>query len=194
MKKLYLDIDNCITNSTKAFCHCYNLFYNFKHNFIPTNYQKVDKWNFTDQATLIKSDEDVERIFNMQTFFANLEFINPNTKEILQELNEKFHIVLCSIGTYSNISLKSDWVHKNLPFIKDSLFIVNGGSIMDKSIINMECDSFFIDDVSDNLDSVKSIMNSHKICFGKIASWNKEWQGIRCSTWDDVKEYLGSME
>lgn len=189
-KKIFIDIDNTITNSTKAFCHCYNLFYNFESDFVPADYQLVDKWDFCDQCTLIKSTNEVERIFGMQTFFANLEFINSNTKEILQKLNEKYHIILTSIGSYQNISLKSDWVHKNLPFIKDSIFYVNGGSIMDKSIINMEYNSFFIDDVSKNLNSVKSVQQSHKICFGDIHSWNKNWNGVRCLDWDDIGKKL----
>lgn len=191
--KLYLDFDNTLTNSTKSFCKTYNLFYNFIPNFVLANYEKVDAWNFRDQCTLIKTDEEVEKIFGMQTFFANLEFMNKNTKEILQELNEKYHIILCSVGSYQNISLKSDWIQRNLSFIKDSIFIVNGGNYKDsfnKSIIDMS-NSIIVDDVEDNLYSSNA---KYKINFGDIHSWNCNWNGVRCTTWDDVKDYLESMK
>jgi 5'(3')-deoxyribonucleotidase len=183
--KLFLDIDNCITNSTKAFCHCYNLFYNFKPDFIPAQYKKVDKWDFTDQCTLIKSEDEVERIFGMTTFFANLEFMDRNTYKVLEKLNKKYELYLISIGTPDNISNKTIWVKRNLPFIQNSIFLVNLNKL-GKGIINMK-DGIIVDDVEENLYSSNA---SEKICFGKVASWNLNWNGDRSLDWLSIEKRL----
>lgn len=41
-----------------------------------------------------------------------------------------------------------------------------------------------IDDVSKNL---KTSNATHKICFGEIYDWNRNWNGIRYSSWYDIK-------
>lgn len=44
-----------------------------------------------------------------------------------------------------------------------------------------------IDDLSKNL---KTSNATHKICFGEKFNWNKDWDGIRCQTWYDIKRIL----
>lgn len=182
--KLFIDIDETITNSIKAFCHCYNLIYCFEPNFTYANWELVNEWNFQDQCTLIKTDDEIEKIFGLGTFFANLNFINENTYDILKELNEKYHIILCSIGTYDNISNKTLWVKRNLPFIESFIFLDKKFS---KSNIMMN-NGIFIDDNVENLRS--NCTADLKICFGKIYNWNSNWQGIRCPDWSSIAQKL----
>lgn len=181
--KLYLDFDNTIINATQKFCSIYNRTYRYHPDFIPAKWECVDRWDFKDEAPLVTNVED---IFKSRMFFEDLPFINDNTYEVLKELNEKYHIIIASIGTYGNISLKSQWIGEYLPFIKDSIFLVNGGSKMDKSLIDMN-NSIFIDDVVSNLNSSNA---KHKIAFGDVHSWNENWTGKRCYNWADVKNRL----
>lgn len=183
-QKIFLDFDNVIVNSTLKFCSCYNRIYRYHQNFVPAQWQEVNQWNFNDECPLVT---DVEEIFRSTMFFDHLPFINDNTYEVLKELNEKYHIIIASIGTYGNISLKSQWVGEYLPFIKDSIFLVNNGSKMNKSLINMK-DSIFIDDVVSNLNSSNA---KYKIVFGDVHSWNEDWNDEdRCLNWTEVRELL----
>jgi hypothetical protein len=187
MDKLFTDFDNVIVNSTKKFASIYNQIYKYNPDFVPANYKLVDKWDFKDQCPLI---ENVEDIFKMKRFFTNLSFINKNTYEVLWDLNKKYQIIVVSIGTAGNIALKTLWINENLPFIKDSIFLVNNGSKMTKNLVNMSGEgNVFIDDVVDNLISVKDD-NLRKIAFGDIHSWNLEWSGERALNWTEIGEKL----
>lgn len=180
-----MDFDNTLTNSTKKFCSIYNKVYKYHEDFIPANWKLVNQWDFRDQCPLI---ENVEDIFKMKRFFTDLPLINDNTYEILKELNKKYQLVVVSIGTYENISLKSQWINKYLPFIKDSIFLVNNGCKMNKSLINMSGkDNVFIDDVVSNLNSVQV---ERKIAFGSICSWNEKWNGERALNWTEIGKLL----
>jgi len=187
--KIFLDFDNCIVNSTQKFCSCYNEIYKLHPDFIPAIWQNTDRWDFQDTCPLVTN---VEEIFKMKMFFEDLPFINDNTYKVLKRLNEKYHIIIVSIGTFENIALKSRWIGEYLKFIKDSIFLVNSGSKMNKELIDMslrhdEHHPIFIDDVVANLNSSNA---QRKIAFGDIHSWNKEWTGERALDWTDVENLL----
>lgn len=183
--KLFCDFDNTVVNATLKFCSVYNDAYRFHPKFIPAEWQYVDQYDFLDQCPLVNS---VENIFKMRRFFDDLPFINENTYEVLEELNEKYQIILVSIGTYGNISNKSQWVGEYLPFVKDSIFLVNDKCKMNKSLINMSGEgNVFLDDVVSNLNSVQV---ERKIAFGTIHQWNKDWTGERALDWTEVHKAL----
>jgi 5'(3')-deoxyribonucleotidase len=176
-------MDNTIVNSTKAFCSVYNELYKLHPQFELAKWELVNTYSFKDQCPLI---DEVEEIFKEDNFFNHLEFIDDNAYEVIQELTGTYQVIIVSIGTYENISLKSLWVQENLPFIKDSIFIINDGVKMDKSLINMQ-NGIFIDDLSCNLFSSNA---TYKICFGKLKEWNENWKFDRCFNWLDVREKL----
>ena len=170
----------------KSFCHVYHILHKHKPNYIEPQWDLVNEWNLRDQCGLLEGSREVEYIFGQSKFFDILEFINYNTYGVLQKLNEKYQIIITSIGTYNNISLKSQWIQNNLPFIKDSIFLVNTGSKMSKQDVDMR-GSIFIDDVESNLSSSSA---TRLICYGDIKSWNKDWRGERCFTWSDIEREL----
>lgn len=182
-RKLFLDVDGVIIDSIKAYCDTYNKLYQSHPDFKPALWYECEKWDLKDVAPLVKNSED---LFSNPLFFKYANFINGNTKEIIEKLNDKYHIIICSIGTQENISYKSLWLKENLPFIKDYIFLVNDGCKMDKSIINMGKNSIFIDDVVSNLDSSNA---QYKIIFGDEYEWNKTNKYHRCFNWIDV-DYL----
>jgi len=125
----------------------------------------------------------------MPLLFEKLEFINLNTYEVLKRLSEKYQIIIASIGHFDNISLKSQWVKNNLPFITEAIFLVNQGCKMSKELISMVGKgNVFIDDVASNLNSIIEV--EKRICFGRIRSWNEQWNGERCFNWTEVAEKL----
>lgn len=183
--KLFLDFDNCITNSLKAFVDTYNILYRFQPDFKPATYD-VKQYNLKDQCPLVNHVDD---IFSNKKFFKNLRFINFNTKEVLKELSKDFDIIICTIGTPMNVALKSMWLSQNLPFVEQYCLVTNNYEnrecVMNKSLVNMSGSTIFIDDMPDNLNSSNA---KYKILFGKEYLWNKSDNPahIKCLDWSAV--------
>lgn len=182
-------------------------------NFIHTNPNDVNRYDFTDVYPEITKDE-VQEIFASWEFFDELKLF-PYAYEVLEKLNEKYRVIICSIGTSMNISLKSIYINKKLPFIKDVILIRNGNCEMNKSMINMDNVIAFLDDHEDNLFnskmkilnrlhcnilqmvkqqllkifgiiSQKNLLQDFKYCYGDTKSWNEKWNGNRLRDWLDV--------
>jgi 5'(3')-deoxyribonucleotidase len=187
MQKLIIDYDNTIINSTKAFCETYNKLFENCSDFKPADWTKSNVYNYADICPILEGNQEkVYKLFENSLFFKNAKFINDNTFDVIEKLNEKFDIHICSIGTGKNMYLKYNWLKKNLPFIKHHLFIMNEGCKMDKSIVNME-GAILIDDHTGNLETSNADM---KISFGKRYSWNEDWKGIICQTWKEVETLI----
>lgn len=145
-------------------------------------------WNFEDQCPNLKSHSDVLEIFDNLMFFDLLKLINDNTYDVVKELSEKYQIIIVSIGTPRNLSHKSLYLHKTLPFIKDYILISNEGCKMDKSIIQMNHkDSVFIDDVTTNIYSSNA---QNVFIFGKEYPWSKTENFKRLWDWTDIHKEL----
>lgn len=181
--KLFLDFDCTIIDSIKAYCDVYNELFKHHPEFKQANWWQCEKYNLSDVCPLVKEPND---IFANKMFFEQCEFINDNTKDIIQKLSEEYKIVICSIGRPKNISYKVLWIEENLPFITNYVMITNDTCKMDKSIVDMN-NAIFIDDVSANLFSSNA---KYKICFGDIYEWNCDWQGKRCFNWTDIERLL----
>jgi len=184
MSRLFIDFDGTIAGSVKAICETYNYLYQNFADFKPADYRRIQCYNFKDVCPLV---DDIKKLFEHPLFFRKLDFIDDNTYEVLETLNQKYNIIICSIGTPLNISKKVLWLEEKLPFIKNYVLIANNDCKMDKSIINTGKDSIFIDDIPSNLESVES---ERKILFGEKFSWNNFWEGEYCVTWSDVRERL----
>ena len=186
-RKIFVDFDNTIANSTETFCFFYNEFYKNHPNFKEAKWWKINQWNFSDQCTLLNGDnENVEEIFASELFFEKLDFLNGNTYVILKQLCLEYEVIIVTIGTHQNVALKTMWIKENLPFIKECVFLVNDGCKMNKSIVNMR-GGLFLDDVYSNLISSNADV---KICVGDEYSWNKDWLGLRCINWTDIGNLL----
>jgi len=186
--RLYLDMDNTITNSTKSFCESYNILYKYHKDFIPSNWELVNTWNMQDQCTILKSESDVLEIFETPIFFKLLKLINDNTYEVVRELNEKYQIIIASIGTPMNLSRKALYLQETLPFIKDYALLYNNGIKMNKEIIQMNYpDSIFIDDHVSNLKSSNAV---NKYVFGKDYPWSQTNDYERLWNWTEIANKL----
>jgi 5'(3')-deoxyribonucleotidase len=179
--KLFLDFDSVITDSVLAYCETYNEINRFTPDFIPADHTKNQEWDFKTQCPLVESPL---YIFSHPLFFKNLKFM-PNAEEVIKELTNKYQIIICSIGCFNNISLKSQWIKNNMPYIKDAILLTNQGIKMDKGIVQMGYKgSVFIDDVKSNLDSSNA---ERKILYGKKFDWNREWTGEYYETWSEIR-------
>jgi 5'(3')-deoxyribonucleotidase len=186
---LFIDFDDTSVMSSKAFCDTYNSMFKFFHTFKPADYKINTSWDFIDVCPLLKENNiTTAQIFGMHQFYEHLDFF-PNAKLVIRALSEKYNLCLVTIGTDDNIYHKVKFVKERMPFIKNKIYIVNG-EVMDKSIVKMTEDDVFIDDHQDNLNST---MAGHKIIFGDIKPWNKDFQGVRASNWLDVMKILNKI-
>lgn len=183
MKNLFLDFDETIVATIKAYYNTYCQLYQNNLNFKPAIWENCKEWDLKDICPLVLN---IDEIFGNELFFKNLEFINLNTLEILSKINEKYNIIICSIGIPKNIAYKTLWLEKNIPFINKHIMIVNSYCKMDKSIVDMK-NGIQIDDVETNLLSSNA---NFKIIFGKKLPWNENWNGIRCYNWTNLENIL----
>ena len=184
-KKFFIDFDSTIVDSISAYCKVYNRTHHYVEGFKIAIADNVNQWDLKDECPLVKNPLD---IFSNRDFFDELKCM-PNVHEVLERLSEQYELIICSIGTYENISLKSLWISKNLPFITNSILLINEGCKMDKSVVNMS-DSIFMDDHASNLFTSNAEFN---ILFGKEYPWNSEWLkqgGRRIKTWLEIEELL----
>lgn len=186
MDKLFLDFDGTITDSIRTYCAVYNQTYREYMEFKIADYCKVERYDLKDECPFVNHQEE---IFSTEKYFQELVFFE-DALQVLEKLNNKYELIICSIGTLTNISYKSLWIKKYLPFIYNTILmstkLLPGGIKTDKSSINM-VGSIFIDDHQDNLFGTNA---KEKIAFGKKYNWNKDWAGNRATTWKDIEKIL----
>lgn len=183
-QNFFIDFDGTIINTIDAFCSVYNELYINHPKFKPAEPDLVNQYDMRDQCPLV---ENVLDIFQHPLFFKFATFINDNTYEILDKLNRKYKLIVCSIGTPKNVAFKAHYLKDKLPFIKDYVLISNPTCHMDKSIVQME-GSIFLDDIPSNLISSNA---KEKLLFGKIYPWNLGWDSKKhCLDWSEVEERL----
>lgn len=181
IKKLYIDFDGTIVNTIKAIVDLYNEDFQYYKKFKHINWWEINTWDFAECNCT--TPEYINTYFNQQRFFNKIEYMDW-AKKILDELNDDYNITIVSSGYSPNLIAKALWINSNLPYCK---FIgVNLKEYKDKSHIDMS-DGIFIDDSSHNLITSNAKIN---ICFGDKYEWNKDWTGIRCANWHDIKSFL----
>jgi 5'(3')-deoxyribonucleotidase len=182
-RKLFIDFDGTIADSVKKICQMYNEDYQIHPKFKPAKHYLVNKWDFSDQCPLMNKQK-VEEYFCEDRFFQGLEFIE-NAEEIINKLSKSFDIHVVSLGNTRNLILKNDWLNEHLSCIKRYM-PCNLENFNDKSHIDMD-GGILIDDNSNNLKTSNAAL---KICYGDIAEWNDDWDGIRKWNWYEIKDFL----
>jgi len=180
---IYLDFDGTIVNSVKSFCIVFNLEHIGQKDFVKADHTKVNSWDLQDECP--QNSNKIEEIFASDMFWHHLELINDNTFEILRQLKEEYNVIICSVGSPSNVSKKVEWCNRYLG-IEDMIMLSQSKLKMDKSCVDMS-KGIIIDDHIDNL---KTSNADVKICFGEIKSWNEDWQGLRVRDWTELAKIL----
>ncbi len=172
--------------SIKCICNLYNEDFKYFPEFMHINWVDMKTWEFKELS--LTSRDYILSYFGQPRFFENVEFMD-NAYEIISNLsNRGYEICIVSMGTPQNLLGKGLWLKEHIPDID---FIgIDMSQYKDKSHIDMS-DGILIDDEKRYLDSSNAKI---KICFGDEYEWNKEWSGIRCYNWYDVKRYMKKLE
>lgn len=168
----YVDFDETLVQSTKAVLSILNKKYGT--NFKPTD---VKKWDYSDCFPNMNI-EYIEKIFESDEFFENLEFIE-GAKEWLE--NHLEDVTIITKGSLKNIIQKVTFFEKQNINIKSFI-----GLSLDKSKRHIDMtNNVFIDDVSENLNESNA---TYKILFRNIPNvdWNKDWKGKVITKWEQM--------
>lgn len=185
MRKLVLDFDNTIVDTTRAMIKAMNPYIKDVDKKVPED-SLAYCWSFADifPKTHLRY---VDILFNSKHLFDNMELF-PNLYDTLEDLHNKgVQIFICTIGSGKNIKLKIDWLHEHLPFV-DVVPIIQNNIVMNKAIINME-NSVFIDDNTDCLNSSNAdvkIVYRHE---NFVTERNNVWNGFVATDWRD-KDFI----
>ena len=168
MKKIFIDFDNVIVNSTYVVTKILNKKYNKN-----VEWEDVRSYDFSDKFPETNKNEILE-IFNSDEFFTLAkQSICFNSKKVIEKFSKDFDVSILTIGTPMNIKLKIDFLKENFPFISKYIMILMDNVKMDKSIINMIKEDTIIDDVYSNIES-SSAGNRILFSYGGIQTeWNE---------------------
>ena len=184
MKRLMIDMDNCITDA---------YFMETVNDFLHTDYKMKDQTMFHLQK-LVPEDQrqDYWKYMLEHTFYGDCPLLE-NAYEVLKELNEKYELYIVTTYYYKDsnpdisgkvLKDKYEYLQNKLPFISPKQYIF----IDDKTLIHWD---IAIDDRTNNLKSAdqKILMNAwHNQEFTKE---QLEEQGIvRVSGWSEILEIL----
>ncbi len=187
MLAIIIDLDGVVYDTISRVVEMYNYDHVMYKDFVPVHAEDVKTWEF--KELFLEPPEVIDKYFNTPRFFEDLPLMK-SAEWIIGKLAENHKIVFCSSGSYPNLQLKRRWLAKHYP---NADFIpVELPTYKDKSSVDMSgIESVFIDDCSNNL---KTSNAAHKICFGEVYDWNKDWNGIRCKDWEAVYQYVKELE
>lgn len=183
MKKIFIDFDNVIVNSTYVVTKILNKKYNKN-----VEWEDIRSYDFSDKFPETNKNEILE-IFNSDEFFMLAkQSIYFNSKKVIEKLSKDFDVFILTIGTPMNIKLKIDFLKENFPFISKYIMILMDNVKMDKSIINMRKEDIIIDDVYSNIES-SSAGNRILFSYGGIQTeWNEYGKYMELTnTWREIE-------
>ncbi|NLP34143.1 MAG: 5'-3'-deoxyribonucleotidase [Clostridiales bacterium] len=175
LKTLAFDMDEVITDTlAKKIAVLNDLFH-----------RNVTKEDFLGSRNLDLSKEQSKILFNeinKEGFFRDLEFLEKDTRAILEELNEKYDIYICTAAMEVPNSLQDKylWLKENLPFLNDQNFVFCG----DKSVLATD---YLVDDSLYQLEEFKG----EGILFtAPHNQLNNEHSFTRLNNWQEVADYF----
>ena len=183
IKRIILDFDDVIVNTLETYCLLYNQKYCNHKDFKPADFKKCMQWDLLDECPL---ENNKYSIFSTREFFDRLKFFD-GAIESIRELHERIPITICSVCSYNSMGSKAQFIVENLPFIKDTIFITDSGTL-NKGIVDMS-NCLFVDDSAKNL----TLSNAKiKICFGKTNEQNIFWEGLWEKNWEGLFSTISS--
>ena len=188
-RKLFLDFDNTIVNTTQAIVYLYNEDFQYYKDFNHVNWRTVDTYSF-EECTLASKDY-INTYFNQPRFFRYLDFMSQKVQIGLSDvqlylniLKELFDVTIVSLGYSPNLKGKIKWLENN-NLDKEHGFNFTGVNMKEykfKSHIDMSGGIL----VDDNARMLETSNASTKICFGEVHSWNDTWKGLRAKDWKEL--------
>ena len=162
-RKLFIDFDNTIVDSTQAICNIYNNTFSKHPNFVPARPENSKDWYFLDVCPLADRDW-IEDCFCKEAFFEDLR-VFYGFSIAFKILADFYDIYIVTIGEIKNLELKARYISDRLPFIKNTILLSDNNNFVGKSIVDMN-NGILVDDTPYNLSSsnasLKLLFNKYK--------------------------------
>lgn len=183
MKRLMIDMDNCITDA---------YFMERINEFLGTDYKLEDQDDFYLQNLTGDRKEEFYQFMADKTFYGDCPLID-GCKEALEILNKKYELYIVTNYLYlehepdissNNLKDKYEYLKKNLPFISPKQYIF----MKNKNLIHWD---IAVDDRIDNLENADQKLLMTAWHNKKIREEELKAKGIvRVYTWQDILEQL----
>lgn len=184
MKKIFLDFDDTMAESSKCMINLINKIYN-------CNKTQEDLKDYGFQSIYPISEKEKLELFESDDFFKNLK-LKEGVLDFINTYYKKYKIIISTKGTYKNLIKKEKWI-KDI-FGDKIIFMGLNGNSHDKSYVDMK-DSIEIEDNASCLNTNAKI----KILYKSFN--NFPWQQVECSkdiiivnTWEDICQILDFYE
>ena len=184
--KIFCDADGTLINSIKKVCDLYNEDFRNHENFRYIHWTTIYTWEMK-ELTLTTKQQILDYFSDSRFFELTLEFLD-NAVEVLKRLKDNHEIIICTIGTKTNLQNKEKFFKLFLPFAK---FIgVDINEYDDKAHIDMS-DGIFVDDLTKYLRTRNA---KYKLTFsGNEYEFNTPAEYPVVSNWMDVERFIDGI-
>lgn len=172
--KYFLDMDNTIADSQKAFINTY-----CARNMILFCNTYTEKWDFSDRFPTITNEEIID-VFTSDLYFQLLEPLKGASERVKQLTDNGDMVYIITMCHPKVVQKKMEWLQKYFP---TAIYIPIVSKIHDKSIINMD-GGIYIDDRPDVLENSNADAKIMFKCKGNC-DWQQEWDGIYFDNWKE---------
>lgn len=181
IQTLVLDFDGTLVDSISAYCDTYRFRYSHKKGYTMPDPDKVNQWDLKDQCPM---EKDPGSVFSDSFFFHNLNPF-PGAKEFLEKAKKEYDVWICTVGSSENLALKVRWI-KEMFNTEQTILIGRADAGMGKRFVYFD-KAIIIDDHEENLFTSRI---HKKICYGKEYDWNKNWEGLRAGSMEELSNML----
>jgi 5'(3')-deoxyribonucleotidase len=182
IKGLAIDFDEVMVETINAVVSILNE--DYKLNVNPSD---VNSWNFDDVYPNIPL-EVINNVFIDKRFFERVK-LKPNTIEVLKTINQKYPIMVVTLGQIKNLKLKRNYLREKIE--NEGIQIKFIGIIEGKETkADIDLNGWlFLDDNQHNLEISNA---TEKILFENKpnAEWNNHWNGKRIQNITELLEYF----
>ena len=185
-KRLIVDFDNVLVDSTQAIVDLYNEDFQYYKDFKKIRGCDVGSYGFHELTLATKAY--LNQLWNQPRFFHILKLM-PYAREVLEILSIQYDIEVATLGDPANLKQKSYFINDKFPNLIKKTHLINFEEYQEKSHIDMS-DAIFIDDLPRNLTTSNA---EQKFLFGDNFSTETS-DFIRLSNWHEVLKELFHLD
>jgi len=176
---ILIDFDGVIVDTVQMFVRLNN-----ELNGMEDDYRLCEDYNFRPICKNLKTKKEVDELFRYKKLYEDPIFFN-NAIEVINRLNEKYDIAICTMGDNINIINKLNLIDKYFPKVNVIPIVNNDGSLTKNNVVA----DILIDDHKGNLQS-ENISISILFEPTKKFKWNEGWDGVTINTWLEFEKVV----
>jgi 5'(3')-deoxyribonucleotidase len=185
-KVIFIDLDSTIIDTSRSIINLHNKLSDKK-----IEYTEQHSWNF---YPMVKTKEELTELFKLfdhKDFYGHTLVVFKDAVEIINELSNKYRIIIVSKHNASRRSITRKWIYEILPNVEIVFSDSFDKSGVAKNIFMDKC-LCFLDDKPEALDSMKGLV-PYLVTYNTY-QWNKSWTGFRVNNWLEFKIFVDKLQ